>query len=145
MIVTPIVERLIENEKKKRLTILFPCVAEEEKEEKKPDSKFNKLTLEQVLIFKYAEKNKYCSVGTSVLEKHYQDDDVVDISSLHEKKLIRTKSEHLGIISAGRVSKRLTVYAHSCTSKAHKKIVEAGGTVTLLQDQAQDLEEGEND
>lgn len=145
MIVTPIVEMLIENEKKKRLTILFPCVAEEEKEEEKPDSKSNKLTLEQVLIFKYAEKNKYCSVGTNVLEKHYQDDDVVDISSLHEKKLIRTKSERLGIISAGRVSKRLTVYAHSCTSKAHKKIVEAGGTVTLLQDQAQDFEEGEND
>ena len=143
MIVTPIVERLIENEKKKRLTILFPCVAEEEKE--KPDSKFNKLTFVQVLIFKYAEKNKHCSVGTNVLEKHYQDDDVVDISSLHEKKLIRTKSEHLGIISTGRVSKRLTVYAHSCTSKAHKEIVEAGGTVTLLQDQAQDSGEGEND
>lgn len=138
MIVTPIVERLIENEKKKRLALLFPCSAEEENEEekeaKKPNFRLYNLTLKQMLIFKYAKKYRHCSVGTNVLDKYYQDGDVVELSSLKEKELVRTRSERLNIILTGKLSKRLTIYAHSCTKKAHEEIVKAGGTVTLLQD-----------
>ncbi len=144
MIITPIVERLIENERKKRLALLFPC-KEDSQDAKSAGLKHYKLTPQQVLLFQYAENDRLCSVGINVLDRHYQDDDVVDISSLKKKKLIRERSERLRIISVGALSKRLTVCAHSCTDKAYKAIVKAGGALKLLRDESQDSEEGNND
>ena len=145
MIISPIVERLIENEKKKRLAILFPCETKNEQDAKSPNFRFYKLTPQQLRIFQYADNNRLCSVGTNVLDRHYQDDDVVSISSLKEKRLIRPASERLKIISVGKLSKRLTVHAHYCTDPARRAIIEAGGALKLLQDQAHESKEGDND
>lgn len=142
MIISPIVERLIENEKKKRLALLFPC---KEDDEKCKNRKRYNLSAEQTLITKYANSDSLCSVGTNVLDRHYQDDDVVSISSLKEKRLIRPASKRLKIISVGKLSKRLTVHAHYCTDPARRAIIEAGGALKLLQDQAHESKEGDND
>ena len=145
MIISPIVERLIENEKKKRLAILFPCETKNEQDAKSPNIRFYKLTPQQVMVFQYADNDRLCSVSTNVLDRHYQDDDVVSISSLKEKRLIRPASERLKIISVGKLSKRLTVHAHYCTDPARRAIIEAGGVLKLLQDQTHESKEGDND
>lgn len=136
MIISPIVERLIEKEKKKRLALLFP---DEPKEEAVPqaekDTGIIQLMPKQVLVYKYANNDELCHVGTSVLERHYQDGDTVDIRSLKSKRLVNLKSKRLGVIYTSDVSKRLTVNASSCSKRAHEAIVNAGGSVKLLQDQ----------
>ncbi len=149
MIVTPIVERLIENEKKKRLALLFPCKEElpcepvaEEEEICQPS--VHSITLKHMLISTYSEDDSLCSLGTNMLDRYHQDGDFVDISSLKKRKLVRPKSKRLRIISTGDLNKRLTVRAHSCSDKAKEAIVKAGGTLTLLPDEAEGLE-GEND
>ena len=150
MIVTPIVEKLIENEKKKRLALLFPCEEElpceqvEEPREKCEKPNTNNLTLKNMLISSYSEDDKTCTFGTNMLDKYHQNGDLVDISSLKKRKLARPKSKRLRIIAAGELNKSLTVCAHSCTDKAKEAIIKAGGTLTLLPNEAEGLE-GEND
>ena len=145
MIVAPIVEKIIENEKKKRLAILFPCESEEEPALTRLKVTFIKPTVQQLLLFKYSEHDSVCEIGTNVLERHYRDDDLVDLSTLKEKKLIKASSERLKITSLGKLNKRLTVYAHSCTRRAKNDIVNAGGELKLLPSQAQGLEGDNND
>ncbi len=143
MIIAPIVEKLIENEKRKRLALLFPRKVENEQETLNAKFKVFKPTSQQLLVFKYTENGTVCEVGTNVLDRYYQDGDVVNIISLKKKNLIKVSSERLRIISIGKLNKRLTVYTHSCTLKAKNDIVNAGGTLTLLQNHTQDLEEQE--
>lgn len=159
MIIAPFVDNLIEKEKRKRLAILFPEEYSEEKEVKvlkvnpvkrnaEPfaitlNPKMVWLTPKQIQIYKYSNQKTVCEVGTGVLDNHYQDGDTVDISSLKEKMLINLNSEHLRIISTSEITKRLTVYADSCTELAYRAIVEAGGSVNLPQVQEK-TEEAQN-
>ena len=134
IIITPIVEKLIENEKRKRLALLLAKKAEEEEAEKarlmpKPEEPMPRARPSRsIFVFKYAKRRVTCEIGTCVLENYYQDGEVVDICSLKEKELINQKCESVKIISTGVLSKRLTVYADSCTKKAYHAIVEAGGS-----------------
>ena len=146
MIITPIVEKLIEKEKQKRLALLFPA-PEQKAVLGEGRNKVFALMPNQLLVYKYADKERLCQVGTSVLDKHYQNGDVVDIGSLKGKKLISINSKRLSVIYTSEVSKKLTVHANSCSKKAYEAIVKAGGSVELVENpaQEQDLEVSHND
>ena len=134
MIVTPIVERLIENEKRKRLALLFPSEPEEEQpciEEEEPVYEIAPPVIHVALSPRYATKGQLREIGTGVLNEHYQVGETVDIHSLKQKKLIGRGCKRIKIIENGNLDKALTVHVDSCSKKAREAILKAGGCIEI--------------
>ena len=134
MIVTPIVDKLIEKEKKRRLGLLFPNEPEEEsfpEEEVLPQYQLEMPTSKSALKLKYATSGRLCEIGTAVLNKHYQDGELVDIYSLKQKNLVGKSFKRIKIIVNGDLDKRLIVRSDAYSEKAREAIIEAGGTVEI--------------
>ena len=129
MIITPIVEKLIENEKNKRLALLFPPVVEEEiiPEEIIPVH----IELPRI-VAKYATRGKLCEIGTNILYENYQDGEIVDIFSLKEKNIVGKSYKRIKIIFNGDVEKSLIVRADACSQKAREVILKEGGSVEIV-------------
>ena len=133
MIVTPIVERLIENEKRKRLALLFPSEPEEDQPiiEEEPTSEIVPPVIHVALSPRYATKGQLREIGTGVLNEHYQVGETVDIHSLKQKKLIGRGCKRIKIIENGNLDKALTVHVDSCSKKAREAILKAGGSIEI--------------
>ena len=136
MVISPIVEKSIDKEKKKRIEELYK--KEPEKKElpkKKPvikekaHRKVVMLTSKYVMVFKYSNRGKTCEISTNALNTYYNDGETVDVSSLKMKNLVSQKCECLKIIAVGDLNKRLIVHADSCTERARDAIINAGGKV----------------
>lgn len=83
---------------------------------------------------------KPIGLNVEVLEKHFQNGDIVDPQTLLSKRIVRAKgSEKKGIppavkiLGVGTLSKKLAVAGLQVSAKARKKIEVAGGSVTPLE------------
>lgn len=63
----------------------------------------------------------------------FKDGDVVNAQSLKTKGLIKTIRRPVKILSAGELSKRLTIQAQSFSKTAQEKITKAGGKIEKVE------------
>lgn len=62
----------------------------------------------------------------------YKANDVVDIDSLKEKKVIRSKATSLKLLGKGTLSVALNVVVNYATESAKKGVVDCGGSVKIV-------------
>ncbi|MFH1291580.1 MAG: 50S ribosomal protein L15 [bacterium] len=74
-------------------------------------------------------KIKPCEVRLSGLGKAYQDGEVVNLTTLKEKKVIGKNTKTVKIIATGEIKKKLTIQGIKCTVKAKELIEKNGGEV----------------
>ena len=82
--------------------------------------------------FKNADRIVYALVNLSVLESNFNAGEVVDLASLHEKKLLGKGDTIIKILANGEITKALTVKAAKFSAAAAAKIQAAGGTVEIV-------------
>ena len=68
--------------------------------------------------FENADRVVYALVNLSVLESNFQAGDVVDLASLHEKKLLGKGDTIIKVLANGEISKALTVKAQKFSAAA---------------------------
>jgi len=82
--------------------------------------------------FKNPFKVEYVVVNVKDLQKKFSANDVVDISALREKGLVRSKTKPVKILGDGEISIPLLVRVHAVSRSAREKIEKAGGKVELI-------------
>ena len=82
--------------------------------------------------FKNADRVIYALVNLSVIESNYQAGEVVDLESLHAKKLLGKGETIVKVLANGELTKALTVKAEKFSAAATAKIEAAGGKVEIV-------------
>ena len=82
--------------------------------------------------FKNADRVIYALVNLSVIESNYQAGEVVDLESLHAKKLLGKGETIVKVLANGDITKAVTVKAAKFSAAAAAKIQAAGGTVEVV-------------
>ncbi len=126
MIVSPILEQLLQKEKYKRL-LLYLGTEEKPEEPKKiePPVDVKKEIPRHKAHYSAAGRTGEVNIGT--LNAHYRSGEVVDIHSLKHKKLISKSCKRVKILEKGVLDKALYVQADGFSSKALAAITQAGG------------------
>jgi len=81
--------------------------------------------------FKNRNRVEYAVVNVSRLEDIYAAGDTVDVDSLFEKGVIKSKTTPVKVLGDGELTKKLTVKIDKISGPARAKIEAAGGTVDL--------------
>jgi len=81
--------------------------------------------------FKNRNRVEYAVVNVSRLEDLYAADDTVDVDSLFDKGVIKSKTTPVKVLGDGELTKKLTVKIDKVSGPARAKIEAAGGTVDL--------------
>ncbi len=82
--------------------------------------------------FKNPFKVEYAVVNVEDLQKKFSANDVVDVSALREKGLVRSKTKPVKILGDGEINIPLVVKVHAISRSAREKIEKAGGKVELI-------------
>ena len=87
--------------------------------------------------FKNFNKSRIAVLNLSklqnILEKNkYKINDIVDIKTLKEKKLINKKFIRLKILGSGELKKNIAISAHFASKQALEKIQKAGGKLSII-------------
>jgi large subunit ribosomal protein L15 len=82
--------------------------------------------------FKNPDRIVYALVNLNVLEDNFNPGDVVDIESLHAKKLLGKGETIVKVLANGELTKALTVKAEKFSAAAAAKIQAAGGKVEII-------------
>ena len=82
--------------------------------------------------FKNPFKVEYAVVNVKDLQKKFSANDVVDISALREKGLVKSKTKPVKILGDGEINIPLLVRVHAVSRSAREKIEKAGGKVELI-------------
>ena len=87
--------------------------------------------------FKNFNKSRIAVLNLSklqnILEKNkYKINDIVDIKTLKEKKLINKKFIKLKILGSGELKKNIAISAHFASKQALEKIQKAGGKLNII-------------
>ena len=87
--------------------------------------------------FKNFNKSRIAVLNLSklqnILEKNkYKINDIVDIKTLKEKKLINKKFVKLKILGSGELKKNIAISAHFASKQALEKIQKAGGKLNII-------------
>ncbi|MDI6689188.1 MAG: 50S ribosomal protein L15 [Actinomycetota bacterium] len=90
------------------------------------------LRLPKLPGFRNLFKREYAIVNVENLNV-FKDKSVIDPKALLERGLIRKRNLPVKILGEGKLSKALTVRAHSFSKTAVKKIEEAGGKAEVVQ------------
>ncbi|MFN4227788.1 MAG: 50S ribosomal protein L15 [Candidatus Ratteibacteria bacterium] len=81
--------------------------------------------------FTHLKKYKIEIVNLNQIDKLFQDGEEVTIEKLKEKSLIK-KGQYVKILGEGKLTKKLTIYAHQFSKKAKEKIEKVGGKVNIV-------------
>lgn len=81
--------------------------------------------------FKNRNRVEFAVVNVSRLEDLYAAGDTVDVDSLFEKGVIKSKTTPVKVLGDGELTKKLTVKIDKVSGPARAKIEAAGGTVDL--------------
>lgn len=73
--------------------------------------------------------DKVFTVNVSLLESTFESGDTVNIATLREKGIGKTRFDVLKILGDGELTKKLTVHADRFSRSAEEKITKAGGEV----------------
>ena len=82
--------------------------------------------------FKNPDRVVYALVNLSVLDKNFEAGEVVDLESLHAKKLLGKGETIVKVLANGEITKALTVKAKKFSAAAVAKIQAAGGTAEVI-------------
>ena len=82
--------------------------------------------------FKNPDRIVYALVNLNVLEENFNAGDVVDVESLHAKKLLGKGETIVKVLANGELTKALTVKAEKFSAAAQAKIEKAGGKVEII-------------
>ena len=74
-------------------------------------------------------RTEYAVVNVARLDDLFTDGDVVDMDTLFEKGVIKSKTVPVKVLADGDLATRLTVRVDKVSGTAREKIVAAGGTV----------------
>ena len=74
-------------------------------------------------------KTRPAEVYLSALEKHFENNALVNLVALKEKKIIGVNEESAKILLKGELNKKLTIEGVACTKTAKAAIEKAGGEV----------------
>jgi large subunit ribosomal protein L15 len=77
-------------------------------------------------------RTEYAIVNVSRLESSFSAGDTVDIDTLFDAGIIKSKTEPVKVLGDGEISKALTVKVDKISGGAKSKIEAAGGTVETL-------------
>lgn len=77
----------------------------------------------------YAKKTP---INLAVIEKHFQDNEVVDAKSLFLRGVIRNKQAEVKILGVGELSKKIIIDGCLVSKTAAEKIKKAGGEVKIM-------------
>ena len=83
--------------------------------------------------FKNADRVIYAIVNLGVLEENFAAGEVVDLDSLHAKKLLGKGETLVKVLANGELTKALTVKAAKFSAAAAQKIEAAGGKVEVIE------------
>ena len=81
--------------------------------------------------FKNRNRVEYAVVNVSRLEDLYAAGETVDVDSLFDKGVIKSKTTPVKVLGDGELTKKLTVKIDKVSGPARAKIEAAGGTVDL--------------
>lgn len=81
--------------------------------------------------FKNRNRVEYAVVNVSRLDDIYAAGDTVDVDSLFDKGVIKSKTTPVKVLGDGELTKKLTVKIDKVSGPARAKIEAAGGTVDL--------------
>jgi len=81
--------------------------------------------------FKNRNRVEYAVVNVSRLDDIYAAGETVDVDSLFEKGVIKSKTTPVKVLGDGELTKKLTVKIDKVSGPARAKIEAAGGTVDL--------------
>ena len=134
MIASPMLENLLEKEKNKRVLLYITETPVEEPVVEEPIVEIAPTPAPAPLPPKavYTRSGKTCEVNIGVLDRYFESGDVVDITTLKQKKLIDRDAQKVKILSHGGITKPLTVRADSFSPKAVSAIYAAGGYIVDL-------------
>ena len=82
--------------------------------------------------FKNADRLVYAIVNLGVLEENFAAGEVVDLDSLHAKKLLGKGETLVKVLANGELTKALTVKAAKFSAAAAAKIEAAGGKAEVI-------------
>ena len=83
--------------------------------------------------FKNADRIVYAIVNLGVLEENFAAGEVVDLDSLHAKKLLGKGETLVKVLANGELTKALTVKAAKFSAAAAEKIQAAGGKAEVIE------------
>jgi len=75
---------------------------------------------------------EYAIVNVALLDKRFNDGDVVDVNALVEAGIIKNVMSGIKILGNGEITKKLTVKASIFSGAAKEKIEAAGGKVEVV-------------
>ena len=75
---------------------------------------------------------EYAIVNVALLDKRFNDGDVVDVNALVENGIIKNIKSGIKVLGNGEISKKLTVKASIFSGAAKEKIEAAGGKVEVV-------------
>ena len=81
-------------------------------------------------------KKQWIEVSLEALEKGFAANDEITPEVLHHRGIIKKAKHDIVVLGNGEVTKALKVSAHRFTKSAKEKIEKAGGTVTVVSQQA---------
>lgn len=73
--------------------------------------------------------DKPAEVYLNMLDKTYNNGDVVDLASLKEKKLIHASDKAAKVLNSGELTKKITISGIPCSKGAAEKIKALGGEI----------------
>ncbi len=79
--------------------------------------------------FKNRSRVEYAVVNVSRLEEKYDKGETVDIDSLFERGIIKSKTVPVKVLGSGEITKPLTVKVDKISAAARVKVEAVGGTV----------------
>lgn len=82
--------------------------------------------------FKNADRIIYALVNLNVLEDNFNAGEIVDLETLHAKKLLGKGETMVKILANGEITKALTVKAAKFSAAAQAKITAAGGSCEVI-------------
>ena len=126
MVVSPILENIIQKEKDKRLLLYMATPVEDPIPTPKTEHKAHVIIKKHSLT---SNSGRVGEINVGTLNEHYNSGETVDIHSLKHKKLIGRSCKRVKVLENGSLNKALTVYADGFSPKAILKITQAGGTI----------------
>lgn len=74
----------------------------------------------------------YAEINLYLIDKYFENGEVVDLESLEAKGLVRKKFDGLSILGDGELTKNVTIKATRFTKSATEKIAKAGGKAEVI-------------
>lgn len=84
--------------------------------------------------FTSLKAEKVVVLSLSEVDRHYNEGEVVNRETLHEKGLLKGKNRRVKILGSDNFTKKLTFLIDDCSASAKNAILAAGGMISLVRE-----------